>query len=118
MSRFTRRSRYTAVAIMIGFSGIGSTAADGPATDEIMEEIVVTGTCIRGSREDSALHVSVFSSETLAEQGSPNFVELVQRVPAVSGFSIGESNRFIGGARRAPQRSTCVDSAIPERWFS
>jgi iron complex outermembrane receptor protein len=73
--------------------------ASGAATAEeasVVEEVVVTGSYIRGTPEDAALPVDVISAESLQEQGSPDIVALVQRIPSMSGGNIGESNRFLG----------------------
>lgn len=63
---------------------------------EEIEEIVVTGSYIKGTPEDAALPVDVITAEDLREQGSPDIVSLIQRIPSMSGGNIGESNRFLG----------------------
>jgi len=63
-----------------------------------VEEVVVTGSYIRGTPEDAALPVDVITAESLQEQGSPDIVALIQRIPSMSGGNIGESNRFLGTA--------------------
>jgi iron complex outermembrane receptor protein len=75
----------------------GSPAADGDAEPAEVEEVVVTGSFIRGTPEDAALPVDVIGSEELAQQGSPTVVQLVKNLPAAQS-SIGESNRFLGTA--------------------
>jgi len=62
-----------------------------------VEELVITGSLIRGTPEDAALPVDVITNEALQEQGSPSLVDLVRTIPSVSGGNIGESNRFLGG---------------------
>ncbi len=73
-------------------------AAPAQATGTDVEEVVVTGSLIRGTPEDAPLPVDVITSESLREQGSPSLVDLVRTIPSVSGGNIGESNRFLGGA--------------------
>lgn len=95
----------TAGALMAGVQfAYGADAA--PQPKEGIEEVIVTGSYLRGTPKDAALPVSIFDAETLAEQGSPNMVELVQRIPAVNGGNLGESNRFLGGA---PQGTATVN---------
>ncbi len=65
-------------------------SADTAATTP---EIVVTGSLIRGSTEDSALPVDVISSEELINQGSPSALDLVKNLPGSSGV-LGDSNQF------------------------
>ncbi|HEX7740915.1 MAG TPA: hypothetical protein VF442_00550, partial [Sphingobium sp.] len=43
-----------------------------------VSEVVVTGSFIRGTPEDSALPVDVIGAEELAKQGSPSMVELIK----------------------------------------
>jgi iron complex outermembrane receptor protein len=68
-------------------------AAEAPTTSEAIEDIVVTGTFIKGTATDTALPVQVLSAEDLEKQGSPSVLEIVKRIPAVQGV-IGESNQF------------------------
>ncbi|MBB6092740.1 iron complex outermembrane receptor protein [Povalibacter uvarum] len=62
-------------------------------TSEITEIIIVTGSYIRGTAEDAALPVDVFTADDLAAQGSPSMIDLVKSIPAVQGV-VGESNQF------------------------
>ncbi len=101
---FVRTGRRALLLAMFGCTSMMAGAANAPAP---VEEMVVTGSYIRsGTPQDEALPVSVFTAEDLEEQGSPNIVELVQRIPAVNGGNIGESNRFLGGA---PQGTASVN---------
>lgn len=76
--------------------------AQQPATNSTAEldTVVVTGSYIRGTPEDSALPVDVVTAEDLAEQGSPSMVQMVKTITAATS-SIGESNRYVGGAGTA-----------------
>jgi iron complex outermembrane receptor protein len=58
-----------------------------------LEEVVVTGSLIRGTPEDSALPVKVFSAVELEESGSPSPLEFVKSLP-ISGPTTGESYYF------------------------
>ena len=61
--------------------------------DETTKDIIVTGTLIRGTRENAALPVDVISSDDLQKQGSPSPVELLKSLPTSSGV-LGDSNQF------------------------
>jgi iron complex outermembrane recepter protein len=60
------------------------------------ERIVVTGSLIAGTPEDSALPVEVFSQAELEEQGAPTALEFAKNL-TISGFTQGEAN-FQGGS--------------------
>jgi iron complex outermembrane receptor protein len=70
----------------------GSAAA---AADEAADEtsIVVTGTLIKGAREDAPAPVEVIDAEELAAQGAPTMLELTKRL-AVSAGVIGDASQF------------------------
>ena len=79
-------------------TGASAQAAADKSTE--VEEVVVTGSFIAGTPEDSALPVDVLSAQDLEKQGSPSVVELVKTITA-SQSSLGESNRYNGGAGTA-----------------
>ncbi|MDE0880595.1 MAG: TonB-dependent receptor, partial [Sphingomonas bacterium] len=56
-------------------------------------DIVVTGSLIRGSREDGAAPVDVISGDELAKQGAPSAVDLLKNLPTSNGV-IGDANQF------------------------
>jgi len=70
-------------------------AADAAAPPTEIGEVVVTGSYIAGTPQNSALPVSVLSAQELAKQGSPTIVNIVKTLPAAAG-SIGEANRLMG----------------------
>jgi len=88
------RSRYfcsaSAVAVALSF-GAASQALAQEAS--VVEEVVVTGSFIRGTPEDAALPVDVISQEDLAKQGSPTTVELLKSLSVSSGV-LGDTNQF------------------------
>ena len=57
------------------------------------ETIVVTGSLIRSTPEDSALPVDVFTSEELSAEGQTSPLDFIKDIPAVGGV-IGDSNQF------------------------
>jgi iron complex outermembrane recepter protein len=79
------------------FMGGSAWAQDEP---QEVEEVVVTGSFIAGTPEDAALPVDVINAAELERQGSPTVVQMVRTITA-SGSTIGESNRYTGGAGTA-----------------
>ncbi|WP_372782473.1 TonB-dependent receptor domain-containing protein [Phenylobacterium sp.] len=77
-----------------------TTAAAAPAAGPEVSEVVVTGSYIAGTREDSALPVDVIGVDDLKKQGDPSPVQLVKQITA-STSGLGESNRYNGGAGTA-----------------
>jgi iron complex outermembrane receptor protein len=76
-----------------------TTAQSGPAkpaTETVsLEEVVVTGSFISGTPEDTALPVEVISEEELDNLGRPSNLDLLKSISEV-GESFGEANRFNG----------------------
>ena len=68
------------------------TTADA-ATKADPGEIVVTGSYIRGAREDAAVPVDVFKAADLAKQGISSPLEFIKSLPSV-GAVLGDSNQF------------------------
>ena len=71
-----------AAAFALGFGALPA-HAQTPAAPQAggkasTEEIVVTGSYIRGTPEDAALPVNVLSAEDLEKQGAPTTVELIK----------------------------------------
>lgn len=73
-----------------------------------MEEVVVTGSFIRGTPEDAALPVDVISTEELQKQGSPTMVEMIKSLTASNGV-LGESNQFTSQRGQAAEGSGSVN---------
>ncbi|WP_337186030.1 TonB-dependent receptor [Phenylobacterium sp.] len=98
----TRRSHLCggsmlAVAFSLGLAATAAAQASAPAE---VEEVVVTGSFIAGTPENAALPVDVLSAQDLEKQGSPTVVQLVKTITS-SQSSLGESNRYNGGAGTA-----------------
>ncbi|MBX3485585.1 TonB-dependent siderophore receptor [Phenylobacterium sp.] len=85
-----------AVATALGLAApaVAQTAAEPAA----VQEVVVTGSFIRGTAEDAALPVEVIGVEELQKRGSPNTIELIKSLP-VSGPVLGDSNQFSTAAQ-------------------
>lgn len=90
-----------AVALMLGTAGTAAAqaGADTAAATDV-EEVVVTGSFIAGSSEKAAQPVDVIGVAELAKQGAPSVVQLVKTLTAAQS-SLGESNRYNGGAGTA-----------------
>jgi len=58
-----------------------------------IEEVVVTGSYIRGTPEDTALPVDVINAQELSDRGSPTALDLIRALPYV-GATMGETNQF------------------------
>ncbi|MDP3749850.1 MAG: TonB-dependent receptor [Phenylobacterium sp.] len=95
-SRYFCGGSILAVALAMGLSGQAA-AQDQTST---VEEVIVTGSFIAGTPEDAALPVDVIGTEELAKQGAPSVVQLVKTITAAQS-SLGESNRYNGGAGTA-----------------
>jgi iron complex outermembrane receptor protein len=63
---------------------------DGPVE---VEEVIVTGSFIRGTPEDASLPVDVIGVEDLQKQGSPSTVEMLKALPVSNGV-LGDTNQF------------------------
>jgi iron complex outermembrane receptor protein len=74
-------------------AALGCAPAAAEEAAEAESAIVVTGTLIKGSREDAPAPVEVIDAEELAAQGSPTMLELTKRL-AVSAGVIGDATQF------------------------
>src|SRR3954465_16016394 len=91
-------------AILIGLASTSpawsqqtpATVAMKPGANEAgLEEVVVTGSYIRGTPLDAALPVEVYSQEALEKQGAPTALEFAKSL-TISGPTTGESYYFGG----------------------
>ena len=88
-------------ALLMGLAYLGAPALaqerSGQEPSTQVEEIVVTGSNIRGSALDAALPVEVYSQADLEKQGSPTALEFAKSL-TISGPTTGESYYFGGPA--------------------
>jgi outer membrane receptor protein involved in Fe transport len=63
--------------------------------ERAVEEVVVTGSLIRGTPEDAALPVEIFTAADLQELGDPSPLEFVKSL-SISGPTTGEAYYFSG----------------------
>ena len=95
------RMKYAALAavLLVGWNSTASAAeaaAAAPATEgKGVEEIVVTGSYIKGSPSDAALPVETITQQDMVDQGSPNMIEMVRQLGVTSG-NLGQTNQFQG----------------------
>ncbi len=97
------KSTYFGGASVLAFAltlGMVSGANAQTKPDATVDEVVVTGSFIAGSPEDAAVPVDVIGANELAKQGAPSVVQLVKTISAAQS-SLGESNRYNGGAGTA-----------------
>ena len=100
----SRRSYFcggSVVAVILSMGLVAPALAQAgaeKATD--VEEVIVTGSFIAGTSEKAAQPVDVIGVAELAKQGAPSVVQLVKTLTAAQS-SLGESNRYNGGAGTA-----------------
>ncbi|OGT72282.1 MAG: TonB-dependent receptor [Gammaproteobacteria bacterium RIFCSPLOWO2_02_FULL_57_10] len=83
------------VAVMLAGTPLSVIAQQDTDTPEI-EEVIVTGSLIRGTPLDAALPVEVYTAEDMELSGAPTALEFAKSL-SVSGATTGESYYF-GGA--------------------
>ena len=89
------------------------------AQDETLEEIVVTGSFIKGTAEDAALPVDVLTRSDLEDVGSPSLIEMVRNLGVTSG-NLGETNQFDTRGGQAAEGVTAINLRAwvqRGRWF-
>jgi len=98
-----------AAAFALGFGALPAQAqqpaAPQAAPKATSNEIIVTGSYIRGTPEDAALPVNVLSAADLEKQGSPTTVELIKLLSVSSGVQ-GDTNQFDSRAQGAEGSGT------------
>ncbi len=83
----------TGLALVLAMAGAAQAQqkpADNPTQ---VEEVIVTGSFIKGTPEDAALPVKVIGAEELQKRGSPSTVELIKALSVSSGV-LGDTNQF------------------------
>ena len=82
-------------SVVLSLGAGAADAAVAPAAGPEVSEVIVTGSHIGGTPQDSALPVAVLTTDSLEKQGSPSLVQVVKSLPGAYG-SYGESNRLLG----------------------
>ena len=85
---FKKRATMGAVAL-----ALSSTLMLPAWAEEQIEEVVVTGSYIKGSSEDAELPIDVITNADLVKMGSPSIIEMV-RTLGVTAANLGETNQF------------------------
>jgi iron complex outermembrane receptor protein len=83
---------------MAATPALAQAQAQAQAGPTELNEVVVTGSFIRGTPEDAALPVEVIGVDELQRRGSPNTIELIKSLP-VSGPVLGDTNQFSTNAQ-------------------
>jgi iron complex outermembrane receptor protein len=65
--------------------GLVRSHAQSPAQDQIITEVIVTGSAIRRVAAEASLPVQVLDSAAIAKTGAASVVDLLQRLPTVQG---------------------------------
>ena len=102
LKTFNLRTHSSLVALLFAMGAAPSVASaqDAPESAAAEEEdtIVVTGSFIRGTAEDAAQPVDVFTSEELEVRGVSSPLEFIKDLPSV-GSVLGDSNQFSTAAQ-------------------
>ncbi len=99
-------------ALAVGFSP-GAVAQDAGASDEVLEEIITTGSRIKRADLDSASPVTVIDREVILSQGLTDVGNLLQRMPSMSGSPIGTTTNNGGnGSVQIDLRGMGVDRTL------
>lgn len=84
------KARLCVYGLAAGCIGVGSAAS---AAESVIEEIIVTGSYIKGSAEDAALPIDVITNEDLQDVGNPSMIEFIRTLGITAG-NLGETNQF------------------------
>lgn len=103
LSRSIRRIIITGAA-----AAAASTTAQAQNPQQSIEEVVVTGSFIRGMPEDGSIPVDRISMEDLEQQGSPPPLEMLKSLSYMAGI-VGESNPFTSGRGQASEGSASIN---------
>ena len=86
-----KASRYISTMAAASLFTLSSLAQ--AADEQVIEEVVVTGSYIQGSPQDAELPIDVITEEDLLQQGSPSLVEMIRNL-GVTAANLGETNQF------------------------
>lgn len=81
------------LAIPASAQNVGTVDEEETASVESENNILVTGSYIRGSRTDGAMPVDIFTAEDLNRQGISSPLEFIKQLPSV-GATLGDSNQY------------------------
>ncbi len=92
-----RKLLWLGVSSVVASIGLGTLPA---IAAEQIEEVVVTGSYIKGTPEDAALPVDVLTRQDLEDVGDPTIIEMVRNLGITSG-NAGETNQFASVGQEA-----------------
>ncbi|MGQ9425831.1 TonB-dependent receptor plug domain-containing protein [Gilvimarinus sp. F26214L] len=75
---------------------------------QILEEIVITGSLIRGTPEDAAMPVDTITADDLEKQGAPAPLDMLKSLSYMNGI-VGESNNFTSGRGQAAHGTASIN---------
>lgn len=87
------KRKIVSLAVAAITAALGHTAL---AQDQVIEEVIITGSFIKGAATDAPSPVSVIDRENLLQQGSPSTVDIVANLPFSSGTE-NQTNQFASG---------------------
>jgi len=103
MSRNRTLRAMLALSVPVAFASAPAIAAQDP-----IEEIVVTGSFIRGTPQDAALPVDIIGQQDLVDQGSPTITEMIRNLH-ISNGNIGETNQFNASGGQSNEGAATVN---------
>src|SRR6185503_7200458 len=80
------------MTVVLG-AGAAMTGGSALAQEQEEEQVVVTGSYIRGTPEDAALPVDVITQDDLLNRGAPSTLDLIKTLPVSNGV-LGDTNQF------------------------
>lgn len=78
------------------------------AEEGVIEEVIVTGSYIRGTPEDAALPVDVLTRAELEDVGNPSVIEMVRNL-GVTSANAGEANQFASVGQAAAAGTSLIN---------
>ncbi len=102
------RKRYGPLWLIFYLMTIFGSGSQVALAQEAIEEVVVTGSFIRGTPEDAALPVDVLSRADLEDVGDPSLIEMVRNLGVTSG-NLGETNQFDTRGGQANEGVTAIN---------
>jgi iron complex outermembrane receptor protein len=92
LGRAYRLALLSGCAMAMATSVHAQTAPETPS-DNAVDEVVVTGSHIRGTPENASLPVDVIGRDELEKQGAPSMLDLIKALPISNGV-LGDTNQF------------------------
>src|SRR5690606_26272144 len=94
--------------IAMGIAAASVSAAHAQTPQPVIEEVIVTGSFIRGIPEDGSIPVDRISIEDLEQRGSPPPLEMLKSLSYMNGI-VGESNPFTSGRGQAAEGTASIN---------